>query len=213
MLCNFGMAWLHYTLSTCDVADCLFAENAYNIVQKPDIAWKAASYTHAPNFLSPSIQLIAVDCWFFIGGVCMSDDRTSTAQKYEGPSGQQAPAKRVRYMGTSDLDHQTQDTAVSAAHAEPGGSTTHSPEPAAAAAARCATPQPYIASNNCQYGSETFCRHGFDCVYVYCYVLSTCLRSLQTPSLGSICEGGRQEGGGPLSCLSQQVCKSQLQCM
>ena len=85
----------------------------------------------------------------------MSDNQ---AHNEEGPSRQQAPAKRVRYMGTSDHNQQTQDTAVSAehaVHAEPGDSTSHSPQPAAALA-RCATHQLRIAvaANICRCGSD-----------------------------------------------------------
>ena len=69
-------------------------------------------------------------------GVHMSDNQKA-AHEHEGPSRQQASAKRVRHMGTADPNHQTQGSAVSAAHsvhAEPSGSTTQSPQPAAAAA-------------------------------------------------------------------------------
>lgn len=127
-------------------------------MQKPDIAWKAASYTLAPDLLSPSILLIAVDCWSVIGGVCVSDDRTITAQKDEWPSRQQAPANRVHRMGTTQPSYQTQDIAVSAVHAEPGGSTTQSPQPPVAASARCGTLELCIAiaSNHVSCGSEMF---------------------------------------------------------
>ena len=68
----------------------------------------------------------------------MSDNQKA-AHEDENPSRQQASAKRVRRMGTDDPNHQTQGSAVSAVHsvhAEPSGSTTQSPQPAAAAAAR-----------------------------------------------------------------------------
>ena len=68
----------------------------------------------------------------------MSYEYINTAE--EGLSRQQAPAKRVRQTGPN---HQTLGSAVNVAHAvhaEPGGRTSHSPQPAAATA-RCATHQ------------------------------------------------------------------------
>ena len=90
----------------------------------------------------------------------MTNDQTA-AHKEEEPSRPQALAKRVRLMGTAEPSHQTQGCAVSAAHAvhaEPGGSTTQSPQPAAAAA-RCVLAA-HTSALHCycikQSGSEIF---------------------------------------------------------
>lgn len=64
----------------------------------------------------------------------MSNDETAACDEEE------PCAKRLRHMATADPNHQTLGSAVSAAHAvhaEPGGSSSRGPQPAAAAAARC----------------------------------------------------------------------------
>ena len=99
----------------------------------------------APHLLNRSPRLIAAVCGSCTGGVHMSHDHVSTAQSEEGPSRQQAQAKRARHLGPI---HQTPCSAVNVAnavHAEPDCSTaTHTPQPAAAAA-RCATHWPCTA--------------------------------------------------------------------
>ena len=123
----------------------------------------AMQHTHTcTKLLSPHTHLQAIVCWFCTGGVHTTNNQISTAHNDEESSRQQAPAKRVRYMGTSDPNQQTQDTAVSAAHAvhaEPGDSTSHSPQPTVAIA-KCAIHWPcnVVAANHVTCGSEMFCK-------------------------------------------------------
>ena len=98
-------------------------------------------------------------------------DQHSAAHDKEEPS-RQVLAKRVRHTGTADPYHQTQGSAVSAAHAvhaEPGGSTTQSPQPAAAAAGcALAAHQLCIALYSVDHINSAYSTFP----YSHCYVLS-----------------------------------------
>lgn len=142
---------------------------------------------------APACTSIHSSFLFATGGLQMSDNQAA-AHEEEEPSRLQASAKRMRHMKADSPDDPTQGSAVSAAHAvhaEPSGSTTQSPQPAAAAA-RCVLAAHTSAMHCCcimKLGPKTFCR--FDQIVsrltiVFCANLS----KLHTPSLESYSDGG-----------------------